>query len=235
MGGVLLLSHDRGIETFVVCLTSGEAATHRGATRNSAELAATRKLEFAASCEHLSVTHGEVLDFPDGKLDRQNPFELACELARHIRAIKPHVIVTFGPEGSVTGHTDHGMASVFATLAFQWAGRPNRFPGLEADGLQPWRAQKLYYTSASFVLPDRPPISPAPASALIDIGPVRLERKIEAFKKHTTQAPLFAMFETHTRRRGPFERFHLAACITPGMMRMETDLFEGSGRVRSQN
>lgn len=227
VGGILLLAHDRGIATYVVCLTAGEAATHRGGANSNAELAAMRRREFAASCEHLHVTHGEVLGFPDGKLDHESPVAVACELAKRIREFKPHVVATFGPEGSVTGHTDHGMASVFTTLAFQWAGRSNRFPELASAGLEPWRAQKLYYTTADFTLPNRPPISPAPATTLIDIGTERLERKIEAFKKHTSQAPLFELFETHSRKKGPVERFHLAACSEPGMAKMETDLFEG--------
>ncbi|MGZ5127592.1 MAG: hypothetical protein ACXWC1_32910, partial [Burkholderiales bacterium] len=62
--------------------------------------------------------------------------------------------------------------------------------------------------------------------ATIEIGSL-LETKIQAFKQHTSQAPLFAMFENATRQRGEKEAFHLAASIKPGRMTMETDLFEG--------
>src|SRR5205807_2404387 len=67
-GGTLLTYRGRGVETYVVCLTPGQAATHRGAARSDDELAALRRREFAAACELLEVTRGEVLDFRDGAL-----------------------------------------------------------------------------------------------------------------------------------------------------------------------
>jgi len=56
---------------------------------------------------------------PDGRLHRQESYHVACGLVRHIREFCPQVILTFGPEGGLTGHTDHSMASVFGSLAFQ--------------------------------------------------------------------------------------------------------------------
>ena len=47
-GGSLRLYRDRGVETSVVCLTPGQAATHRGGAANDQELAAARRKEFAA-------------------------------------------------------------------------------------------------------------------------------------------------------------------------------------------
>ena len=61
-GGSLRLYHDRGVETCVICLTPGQAATHRGGAKSDDELAAKRRQEFAASCEILKVSHGRVLD-----------------------------------------------------------------------------------------------------------------------------------------------------------------------------
>src|SRR5437762_5668632 len=125
-GGSLLLYHGRGVETCVVCLTPGQAATHRGVARSDQELAAIRKQEFAMSCEELKVSRSMVLDYPDGQLHRQDVYRVARTLVLHIRQFRPDVMLTFGPDGGVTGHTDHAMASVFATLAFQWAGHSNR-------------------------------------------------------------------------------------------------------------
>jgi LmbE family N-acetylglucosaminyl deacetylase len=226
-GGTLLIAHERGIETYVVCLTSGEAATHRGGANSGSELAAMRRREFDASCQQLGVTKGEVLGFPDGKLDHQNPIEVASAIALRIRTIQPQVVVTFGPEGSVTAHADHGMTSVFTTLAFQWAGRSDRFLDQLNDNVRPWRAQKLYYTTADFTLPGRPPIAPAPASASVDIGQQRLDQKIAAFKMHKSQSPLFELFEGYARKKGAVENYHLAACSEPGKVKTETDLFDG--------
>ena len=69
-GGSLLLYHSRGVETHVICLTPGQAATNRGNARSNDELAAIRRAEFAASCKILGVTEAQVLDYPDGGLSR---------------------------------------------------------------------------------------------------------------------------------------------------------------------
>jgi LmbE family N-acetylglucosaminyl deacetylase len=225
-GGTLRLCSDRGIKTCVVCLTPGQAASHRGGAATDQELAAMRRKEFAAACEILKVSQGIVLDYPDGQLHRQDLYKVVCDLTLHIRRFRPHVMLTFGPDGSVTGHTDHSMASVFAALAFHWAGRNNRYPDQIAGDITPHRSQKLYYGTANFTLPDRQPITLPPATAIIEIGDY-LETKIAAFKAHTTQQPLWPQFEAHVRRRGRQEMFHLVARVTPGLIEQETDLFAG--------
>jgi len=224
--GTLLEYHRRGVETYVVCLTAGTAARHRGGATSDEELATMRRREFAEACKLLHVTHGEVLDFPDSKLDRVTTYDAAEALAKRIREIRPQVIATIGTEGSVTAHTDHSMAGLFATAAFHWAGRTNRFVDQIEAGLKPHRAQKLYYTTNAFSLPDRQPISPAPTTAIIETGDVT-ELKIKAFAAHTSQNPLLPLFENYARNRGTKERFHLAAAITPRDCKMEHDLFEG--------
>jgi len=226
-GGSLLFYASRGVETHVLCLTPGQAATNRGGARSDEELAATRRAEFQASCRVLKIAHGEVLDYPDAGLDRVNFHAAVGELTERIRRIRPHVILTIGPEGAVTAHPDHSMASLFATLAYHWAGRSNRFPEQLQNGLTPHRTQKLYYSTTLFSLPDRQPVSPAPVTATIEIGAEFLEEKIRAFKQHTSQSPLFQLFEGMARKRGTRELFHLAATTAPRQMQMETDLFEG--------
>jgi len=225
-GGVLRLSADRGIKTGVVCLTPGQAASNRGQARNDQELAAIRREEFAAACKILKVSQGIVLDYPDGQLHRLDPYKVVCELTLHVRQFRPQVVITFGLEGGVTGHTDHSMASVFATLAFHWAGRDNRYPDQLKDGITPHRAQKLYHTTANFTLPGRQPVTLAPATAVVEIGDY-LETKIAAFKAHASQAPLWPLFESHVRQRGKREMFHLAASLSMEPMPRESDLFAG--------
>jgi len=225
-GGSLRLYSDRGVETSVICLTPGQAARNRGKARDDHELAALRRKEFAAACEILKVCRAAVLDYPDGQLHRIEMRRPVADLVRHIRQFRPQVMLTMGLEGAITGHTDHSMAGVFATLAFHWAGRNNRFSEQFADGLEPYCAQKLYYCTAPGPLPNRQPISLPPATARIEIGRV-LEAKIAAFHAHQTQAPLFRLFDSHVEKLGSPELFHLAASAAPGVVSMETDLFEG--------
>lgn len=225
-GGSLRLYHERGVETCVVCLTPGQAATNRGGAQSDEELAGMRRKEFAASCEILKVTRGVVLDYPDGKLHLQDLYRVVCELTRHVREFRPHVMLTFGPEGAITGHTDHSMAGIFAALAFHWAGRNNRYPDQLQNGVKPHVTQKLYYPTANFALPDRQPITLPPATAIVEIGDF-FETKIAAFKAHTSQAPLLPLFENHVRQRGRQEMFHLAASVKTGPIVRETDLLAG--------
>ena len=225
-GGSLRLYHERGVETAVLCLTPGQAASNRGTARNDRELSDIRKQELAASCALLGVDRHVVLDYSDSKLHRLDLYTVVEDITRYLRTFRPHVVLTFGPEGAVTGHTDHSMASVFATLAFEWAARSNRYPDHFHQGLQPHRAQKLYYATANFTLPGRPPIAPAPTTAVIQISNY-LETKVAAFQAHTTQSPVFPIVIPAILARGREERFHLAATAEPRDIQMETDLFAG--------
>lgn len=225
-GGTLRLYADRGVETCVLCLTPGQAATHRGGAKDDHELANMRRKEFAASCEILRVSRGIVLDYPDGHLHRQDLYRVVRDVILQLRGFAPQVVLTFGGEGGVTAHGDHSMASLFATLAFHWAGRENIFPDQLGGGVTAHRAQKLYYSTYNFTLPDRPPVALSPITATIEIGEL-VETKLAAFKAHTSQAPLFSLLENNLRRAPRQERFHLAAKAKPGPAADETDLFAG--------
>jgi LmbE family N-acetylglucosaminyl deacetylase len=226
-GGTLLRYAERGVETHVICLTPGQAATHRGNARSDEELSAVRRGEFEAACKLLKVSHGTVLNYPDGRLDRQDFFAVVADLARRVRELRPHVMMTMGTEGAITAHPDHSMVSIFATMACHWAGRSNRFPEQLQAGLTPHQTQKLYYATALFTIPERQPVSLSPTTCVIDLNPHEIDAKIAAFKCHTSQAPLFGFFEETVRRRGRKEVFHLANSIKPQKAEMETDLFGG--------
>lgn len=226
-GGTLLHYGRKGVETHVLCLTPGQAATHRGGAKSDDELSEMRRREFAASCKLLQVTGGTVLNYPDGKLYQQDFYSVVTDLTARIRQLRPHVVITMGPEGSVTAHPDHSMVSIFATMAVHWAGRTNRFPDQLQAGVTPHHVQKLYFGTALFTLQGRQPVSMPPASLVLELTQEELDTKIAAFKCHTSQSPLFPIFEDMVRRRGKLELFHLAAHVTPRKMEMETDLFAG--------
>lgn len=225
-GGSLRMYSERGVESAVICLTPGQAARNRGGAKNDHELAAMRRKEFAEACAILRVSRAIVLDYPDGQLHRIEMHRPVADLVKHIREFRPQVMLTMGLEGAITGHTDHSMAGVFATLAFHWAGRSNRCTDQLGDGLHPHSVQKLYYCTAPGPLPNRQPISLPPATARIDIRN-QLEAKKAAFHVHRSQAPLFPLFDAHVEKLGSPELFHLAASAVPGSISMETDLFDG--------
>jgi LmbE family N-acetylglucosaminyl deacetylase len=227
-GGTLLLYHERGVDTHVVCMTAGTAARNRGTARSNEDLAMMRRAEFAASCKLLKVSQCEVLNYPDGQLDRTDLYRAGEDLTRRMRQIRPQVVLTFGPDGGFTGHLDHAMTGIFATMALEWAGRPDRYPEQLERGLTPHRAQKLYYHTGDFRIPDFPLMLPPTVTARVEVGAERFEKKVEAFQQHTSQAPLFERVRKNLGRlRGGVEMYHLAVTREPREAKMETDLFEG--------
>jgi LmbE family N-acetylglucosaminyl deacetylase len=226
-GGALLHYAEKGVETYVICLTPGQAATHRGGARSDDELSTMRRQEFAAACKMLQVKQGDVLSYPDGKLDQQNLFFVVEDLTRRVRQIRPDVMMTMGTEGAITAHPDHSMVSVFGTLAVHWASRSNRFADQLKNGLSVHQTQKIYYATAGFTMPDRQPVALPPSTMVLNLTPAEVETKVAAFKCHTSQAPLFPFFEETIRRRGKTEQFHLAAAATPRKLEVESDMFEG--------
>jgi LmbE family N-acetylglucosaminyl deacetylase len=226
-GGTLLRYAERGVETHVICLTPGQAATHRGGAQSDEELSAARRKEFEAACNLLKVSQGTVLDYPDGKLDRQDFHAVVADLTLRVRKLRPQVMMTMGTEGAITAHPDHSMVSVFATMACHWAERTNRFPEQLQNGVTPHKTQKLYYGTALFTMPDRQPVALAPTTTTIQLEQREIEAKIAAFKLHTSQQPLFGFFEETIRKRDNLEVFHLANSSKPRRAETETDLFAG--------
>ena len=234
-GGMLTLeSRGNGIAIMQLTLNRGEGGQNKVGSNLLDELGILRTLELLAADRYYGVEQRftRVADFgfsktPEETFQKWGGHDVALgDMVRVIRTFRPDVILTFGPEGSVTGHTDHSMASVFTTLAYEWAGRPNRFPDQLIDGVQPHCTQKLYYTTADYVLRDRPPICPSPITATIDITNY-VVTKVAAFEAHTTQAPVFPIVKENILARSPREMFHLAATATPRPIEQETDLLAG--------
>jgi len=225
-GGILAKYSEAGVECSVICLTAGERAANRNGIAADEELKAIRRKEFADSCHHLGVHHCEVLNYADGALDRADFNEVTGKLVHMIRSLRPHVVVSFGAEGFVTAHPDHGMAGLFTSAAFQWAARKTRYTDQLHEGLTTWKAEKLYYVTTEFSLPERPAVSLAPVTARINISPY-VNRKNEAFARHRTQAPLQPIFEHAQQQAGVYELFHLVATAEITAMEMEHDLFSG--------
>jgi LmbE family N-acetylglucosaminyl deacetylase len=223
-GGALALYQQRGVETWVICLTRGGAGTYKGNACNSEEQKAIRAQEFEAACRVLKVTHTDLLDYPDGGLAQVNFLDAVADLTKRIRAAKPDVVITFGTEGTVSAHPDHSMVALFSTAACHWAGRQDRFAEQLHQGLPPHRTEKLYYVTTRETWPERPPISPAPVTTSIDVRQ-HLETKLEGFKAHASQAPLVPTYERALR--SPYEYYHLAASKALRRAESETDLFAG--------
>ncbi len=221
-GGALALAAERHVETSVLCFTDGQAATHRGSASNAADLGRMRRDEFAASCAVLGVTQNELLDYHDGQLEFADFPKAAGEIVARIRTFRPHVVLTFGTDGGANTHADHMMVSAFTTAAFHWAGNPKRY--LDRGPL--YQPQRLFHQTTNFFLPERHKPLPAPWTLILDIRPV-FEKKMAAFRKHTSQAPLEEQVRDLFLKHGQNEFYALMAAITPQPAPQSTDMFEG--------
>ena len=221
-GGALALAADHGIETSVLCFTSGTAGSYRGSATTNEELGQLRRAEFAASCKILGVAHTEVLHYQDGQLDQQPLTTLASDIVSRIRTFRPDIVLTFGGDGALNTHPDHTVISAATTAAFHWSGHPKRYPDL-GPLFQP---QRLYYVTTSYFLPDRHMPYPAPWSVTVNINSV-FDRKLAAFAAHTTQAPLMKQVEPIFDQHGRDEHYTLIAASIPQPTHQSTDLFDG--------
>ena len=221
-GGALALAADRRIETYVVCLTDGQAAQHRGDAASGQELGAIRRNEFAASCRLLGVTHHEMLDFHDGQLELVEFSAAAGQLVGRMRRFQPDVVITFGADGGPNTHADHMMASMWTTAAFHWAGRAKRYPEL----VPAYQPRRLFHATTHFMLPDRQAPLPIPWTVRLDIRRVQT-RKAEAFREHPSQGPLIEATRELFERYGGEELYTLMAAEGIQSAKPMHDLFEG--------
>lgn len=220
-GGALALAADRGIETYVICLTDGQAATNRGSAASGEELARIRSAELAASCKVLGVSRHVQWDYPDGQLQNASLVEVAGKLVAEMRQFRPEVVLTFGGDGGSNRHPDHMMTSFCTTAAFHWAGQENRFP--EAGAV--FQPERLFHQTTNYFRPGRQPQMPAPWTVVLDIESVRARRD-EAFRQHVSQAALLEITKDLFAQYGGQEFYTLMTTRTPMAAEQITDLFE---------
>lgn len=121
VGGALAKYASEGVEVSLITATRGQRGRFRG-HRDPPEhpgeqaLAAIRERELRAAADVLGVTDLTILDYVDLDLDRAQPGEIIGRLAQELRRVRPHVVVTFGPDGAY-GHPDHIAISQFTSAA----------------------------------------------------------------------------------------------------------------------
>jgi LmbE family N-acetylglucosaminyl deacetylase len=226
-GGALMLAHNAGAETSILCFTDGQAAHFRGEAAGDAELGALRRKEMAAACSVLGVTRFEVLQFPDGALAEQDFHAMTGAAVGHIRRWRPHVVLTFGGDGGVNLHRDHTAVSATATMAFHWAGRPEMFP----SDAGPWSPQKLYYANTPFVSVRGHPelthtAATTPWSLALELGSLG-QRKLQAFAQHASQHGVLQRVGDQVKRAMQTERYLLVAKRGQTSVTSDESMFAG--------
>jgi LmbE family N-acetylglucosaminyl deacetylase len=148
-GGTLAKYAADGVETFLVTATRGERGRYRGHPPGgdhpgSIALGKIREAELRSAASVLGIRALSLLDYRDQELHRADPQEAIARIVEHVRRTRPHVVVTFGPEGAY-GHPDHIAISQFTTAAMVAAAAPG-FAAHDLDtALEPYAVSKLYY------------------------------------------------------------------------------------------
>ena len=236
-GGTLAKYAAEGVATYLVTATRGE----RGRFGDSKEspgpaiVGRTREAELRAAATELGVREVSFLDYEDGTLDQAEPAEAIGKIASHLRRVRPHVVITFGPDGAY-GHPDHIAVSQFTTAAIVAAADAHQVSKLYQMqwGEKKWAAYQTAFRDMKTTIDGtvrRP--SPWPdwmLTTVLDTGAVwpTVWRAIEC---HKTQMSIYKTLESLSeddhRALWGTQEFYRVFSLVNGGRRRETDLFEG--------
>ena len=143
LGSTLARYSAEGVETYLVCATRGERGwfDSEGPDPGFEGVARIREAELRCAAENLGIHEVNFLDYIDGDVDQAKPEEIIGKVVTHLRRIKPHVVVAFGPDGAY-GHPDHIALSQFTNAALVCAADRNF---VDANVQPPHRVLKFYY------------------------------------------------------------------------------------------
>jgi len=124
-GGTLAKCAAEGIDTYLVTATRGERGRFGDVSPSPGPeiVGPAREAELHAAARELGIKEVTVLGYSDGALDQVDRLEAAAAIAGHIRRIKPHVVITFGPDGAY-GHPDHIAISQLTAASIVCAADP---------------------------------------------------------------------------------------------------------------
>jgi LmbE family N-acetylglucosaminyl deacetylase len=156
MGGTLALYAQKGVKVHLICATRGEAGeVGPEYLRDYESIGELREAELRCAAGHLGLVGVHFLDYRDSGMtaspDNNHPDALvnapveavAAKIVKHIRTIRPQVVLTFDPIGGYR-HPDHIAIHKATVKAFHLAGDS----GFMED-LPPHQPQKLYYHTIS--------------------------------------------------------------------------------------
>ena len=237
-GGTLAKYAADGVQTYVVTATRGERGRFGdGGERPGPDIVgATREAELRAAARELGIHEVTLLGFPDGALDAVDPEHAQRVIVSQLRRVRPHVVITFGPEGAY-GHPDHIAISQLTTAAVVRASDSE------------YAVSKLYYmawtggTWAAYQAALKKltatvdgverSVVPTPdweVTTRIDTGN-DWPAVWRAVQCHRTQMSIFKNLESlsteHHRALWGVQEFYRAFSLVNGGRQRESDLFDG--------
>jgi N-acetyl-1-D-myo-inositol-2-amino-2-deoxy-alpha-D-glucopyranoside deacetylase len=218
--GVMAAAVERGLPVTVISATRGEAGESAVPGLDDPErLGIVRERELHEAMRQIGVSDVRLLGYRDsgmaGSPSAEHPRAFirvpvesaASTLASHIRSIRPHVILTFGPEG-LYGHPDHLHMHHVALRAIQLAADP---PHRGRATAEPWQTPVLYFAAFPredmLAMFDRPnsPLSSLSDDARANLGTPRsqITHRISIEPWKASKRAAIASHRTQTAAGGP--------------------------------
>jgi LmbE family N-acetylglucosaminyl deacetylase len=145
-----------GIRTVLVTATRGDGGQNEigpelfdalGILRTE-ELLAAHQLDGAEQYFTRAVDFGYSFS-QEETLEKWGHQEILGDFVRHIRTLRPDVIVSMAIDGTGGGQ-HHQTSGIITAEAFKAAADPKQFPEQIKEGLRPWQAKKLYRPAGGF-------------------------------------------------------------------------------------
>jgi len=245
LGSTMARYAAEGVETYLVCATKGERGwfDSEGANPGWEGVARIREAELRCAAENLGIKEVTFLGYIDGDVDQADPKEIIGKIVAQIRRIRPHVVVTFAPDGNY-GHPDHIALSQFTTAALVCAADESYI-----DGQPSHRVSKFYYLVDSVDVVGK--ANEAFGGISMDVDGVTrhhvgwedwqittrldnvkyMDKVRKAIRCHTSQLPGYGPIAEWSLdelgRVFGVGNFYRAYSLVKGGRKVETDLFEG--------
>lgn len=247
-GGALAKYAAEGVATHLVTATRGERGRFGDSKVSPGPeiVGKAREAELLSAAAELGLREVKFLDYPDGALDKVDTAEAIERIAGHLRRVRPHVVITFGPDGAY-GHPDHIAISQLTTAAIVCAADP-LFGQPSALG-EPHRVAKLYFIAwrtgkwAAYQAAlrklvvkvdgeERQAVPWADWAITTVLDTSRVWPTVwRAVMCHKTQVTIYSkleeLSEEHQRSLFGTQEFYRAFSIVNGGRAQESDLFEG--------
>ena len=183
-GGLSAALTDAGHRVVCVTASRGEAGVSSAAALRRDRLAAIRTTELEEALRILGVEEHHWLDYPDGGCADVDAEEAAARIAVVLHEVRPHTVVTFGPDG-FTGHPDHRAVSRWTDLALARATtRPTLLHAVAREGVVD---RELTEDFGVYEL-GRPRVcADDELDLLLELGGDLLDRKVDALLRQVSQ------------------------------------------------
>lgn len=232
-----MMSHGLGLRTTLVTATRGDGGQNEIGPEIFDGLAVLRTEELLAAhrFDGPEQYFTRAVDFgysfsTDETYEKWGRDEIIGDYVRHIRAIRPDVIVGFLWDGT-NGGLHHQASTHLSAEAFRAAADPARYPDQIREGLRPWQAAKFYYTGGGAGRGGPPEVLTPVATSRYDtaLGRTYDEIGAEARSLHRCQDfPQLLPLPAAGRGAGGGRGYHLQDCTIPGQLeKREATLLDG--------